>query len=201
MLKTTATPHLKGKTHPLLPFTFITTGSSSARMKMVSKRKCKIYTKKNIIGYVGEKGIGFKSVFKMARKVHIQSGSFSFAFEYDPDGVDSGLGMVTPLLADYLDLPPKVNTRMILDLQAGCDKKALRKEFDNLPETLLLFLRKLRILKLRIRQANGTDVETTYSMTTQGNHARINRKCGQKSSNSLFWIARKVATSMPEHSA
>jgi hypothetical protein len=31
-------------------------------------------TKALIQGYIGEKGIGFKSVFKVAKKVHIQSG-------------------------------------------------------------------------------------------------------------------------------
>lgn len=31
-------------------------------------------------GYIGEKGIGFKSVFKIAQRVHIQSGPFSFSF-------------------------------------------------------------------------------------------------------------------------
>ena len=29
-------------------------------------------------GFIGEKGIGFKSVFKVAKKVHVQSHPFSF---------------------------------------------------------------------------------------------------------------------------
>ncbi|KAK0642855.1 histidine kinase-like ATPase, partial [Cercophora newfieldiana] len=33
-------------------------------------------------GYIGEKGIGFKSVFKVAWKVWIQSGPFSFCFKH-----------------------------------------------------------------------------------------------------------------------
>ncbi|KKY27789.1 putative ino80 chromatin remodeling complex protein [Diplodia seriata] len=36
-------------------------------------------------GYIGEKGIGFKSVFKIAKKVHIQSESYSFSFVYSRD--------------------------------------------------------------------------------------------------------------------
>ena len=51
-------------------------------------------TKTNAQGYIGEKGIGFKSVFKVASKVHIQSKPFSFAFQHKFG--DSGLGMVTP---------------------------------------------------------------------------------------------------------
>jgi HSP90 family molecular chaperone len=40
--------------------------------------------------YIGEKGIGFKSVFMVASKVHIQSGPFSFSFEHEPG--NNGMG-------------------------------------------------------------------------------------------------------------
>jgi hypothetical protein len=45
--------------------------------------------------YIGEKGIGFKSVFMVASKVHIQSGPFSFFFEHQPGA--RGMGLVTPV--------------------------------------------------------------------------------------------------------
>ena len=44
-------------------------------------------------GYIGEKGIGFKSVFMAAWRVHIQSRSFSFDFVHRKG--DSGMGMIT----------------------------------------------------------------------------------------------------------
>ncbi|GAB1207249.1 hypothetical protein APSETT445_005962 [Aspergillus pseudonomiae] len=47
-------------------------------------------------GYIGAKGIGFKSVFMAAWKVHIQSGNFSFHFKHRIG--DLGLGMVLPNL-------------------------------------------------------------------------------------------------------
>src|SRR5213075_1003116 len=47
-------------------------------------------TKYGVYGYIGEKGIGFKSVFKIARRVHVQSEPYSFAFDYDQDLPDSG---------------------------------------------------------------------------------------------------------------
>lgn len=53
-------------------------------------------------GYVGHKGIGFKSVFKIAYKVHIQPGPFSFSLERREGG--SGMGMVTPTIQPYDDL-------------------------------------------------------------------------------------------------
>lgn len=59
-------------------------------------------TKTAAEGYIGEKGIGFKSVFKVAKKVHIQSEPYSFSFEHTRDSSDDGLGMVTPLDEDYV---------------------------------------------------------------------------------------------------
>ncbi|KAL1902459.1 hypothetical protein Sste5346_001440 [Sporothrix stenoceras] len=50
------------------------------------------------MGYTGEKGIGFKSVFMAAEDVHIQSGDYSFRFQYGKG--DSGLGMTTPIWTD-----------------------------------------------------------------------------------------------------
>lgn len=46
-------------------------------------------------GYIGEKGIGFKSVFMVAWKVLIQSGDFSFYFQHKKG--DSGMGMISPV--------------------------------------------------------------------------------------------------------
>lgn len=43
-------------------------------------------------GYIGEKGIGFKSVFMAAWKAHIQSGDFSFSFQHHRE--DSGMGII-----------------------------------------------------------------------------------------------------------
>ena len=49
-------------------------------------------------GYIGEKGIGFKSVFMVAWKAHIQSGDFSFSFQHKKGG--SGMGMISPIWED-----------------------------------------------------------------------------------------------------
>jgi hypothetical protein len=46
-------------------------------------------------GYTGEKGIGFKSVFMAAWRVHIQSNAFSFIFMHRKG--DSGIGTVSPV--------------------------------------------------------------------------------------------------------
>jgi hypothetical protein len=101
-------------------------------------------TKTGARGYIGEKGIGFKSVFKVAKRVHVQSEPYSFAFNYDGDLPDSGLGMVTPLHAEYNDLPSGVRTRMVLSLKADCDMEELFDEFENLPDTFLIFFGEIK---------------------------------------------------------
>ena len=112
-------------------------------------------------GYVGEKGIGFKSVFKVASKVHIQSEPFSFFFEHRYG--DSGLGMVTPIFEIHHELPPKIRTRLILTLANPSEAKRIEQEFSDLPETLLLFLNKLKRIMVTRSDALGLASEITYS--------------------------------------
>lgn len=43
-------------------------------------------------GFIGERGIGFKSVFKVADIVHISSSAYSFGFDRSKP-----LGMISPM--------------------------------------------------------------------------------------------------------
>jgi hypothetical protein len=105
-------------------------------------------TKKTSQGYIGEKGIGFKSVFKVASKVHIQSGPFSFYFKHEKG--DSGLGMVTPINEEGESLPKEVTTRITLHLQDPSKSEQHIRELRDLPDTLLLFLTKIKVLTVII---------------------------------------------------
>ena len=112
-------------------------------------------------GYIGEKGIGFKSVFKVASKVYIQSEPFSFSFEHTFG--DGGLGMVTPMFEDHHEIPSKIRTRMTLTLANPAEAENLAKDFYDLPETLLLFLSKLRKIRILRDEAPYPPSEITYS--------------------------------------
>jgi hypothetical protein len=106
-------------------------------------------TKSNVGGYIGEKGIGFKAVFKVARKVHIQSEPFHFSFDYTQDeDDDDGLGMITPHPEPPTSLPPEVRTRMTLTLLDTVSYEQMKADLQALSETLLLFLWKLQVLKI-----------------------------------------------------
>lgn len=95
--------------------------------------------------FVGEKGIGFKSVFRVADVVWIASRDYSFKFD-----VTTRLGMISPIVAEF---PAPIRpgwTSFFLKLRSGGgqDGSQLRTEIqralETLDSTLLAFLRKLQ---------------------------------------------------------
>ncbi|KAJ0152697.1 Benzoate 4-monooxygenase [Fusarium oxysporum f. sp. albedinis] len=121
-------------------------------------------------GYIGEKGIGFKSVFMAAWKVHIQSNDFSFSFTHRKG--DSGLGMVTPVWEDADESLRGSSTRITLFLHTSDDpeedarqRETIRLQFQDLQHTILLFLRKLRKVQVSFFDEDDTQTSsTTYSL-------------------------------------
>lgn len=120
-------------------------------------------TKKHSAGYIGEKGIGFKSVFKIAQKVHIHSGPFSFAFSHTREDDDDGLGMITPYYEDAEELPVGVHTRMELTLLDSAEFEELASEFRAVPDTFLMFLSHLQRLSIELYPPDNTHTTTQYS--------------------------------------
>lgn len=106
--------------------------------------------------YIGEKGIGFKSVFMAAWKVHIQSGHLSFSFLHRKG--DSGMGMVTPRWEEPASALPQLrHTRMTLFLHeeghvgehdASRNREDIWQQLRELEPTLLLFVSKLKRIEV-----------------------------------------------------
>jgi hypothetical protein len=114
--------------------------------------------------YIGEKGIGFKSVFMVASEVHIQSGPFSFFFEHRPGG--SGMGMITPQWEEPCEALQDISTRITLTLLDKLDYQDLISEFRALPDTFLLFFTKLnQITIIQTGFANSSSESITYART------------------------------------
>ncbi|KAE8133581.1 hypothetical protein BDV38DRAFT_274159 [Aspergillus pseudotamarii] len=117
-------------------------------------------TKAGSHGYMGARGIGFKSVFTAAWKVHIQSGNFSFSFKHRIG--DLGLGMVLPVWEDPDYGCPDCLTRMTLYLHTEGDPHALEhlrqtifQQLSELQQTSLLFLRSLKHIRIFFHDDNG----------------------------------------------
>ncbi|MCJ1390350.1 hypothetical protein MMC18_003209 [Xylographa bjoerkii] len=129
------------------------TGFSEANVKAI----CSIgQSTKPIEGCIGEKGIGFKSCWKIANIVAISSGPYSFKFDRSKD-----LGMIAPIAAEF---PTKERvqgcTQFLLELQSAEKEELLRKELRNLPPTLIMFLRRLK--NIRVEFDNGDYKEISY---------------------------------------
>ena len=95
-------------------------------------------------GYIGEKGIGFKSVFRVTDSPHIFSNGFQFRFQIPTES--QGFGYILPHWVE--DVPPVVTegfTAILLPLQPGKGDLIARQLSKIAPESIL-FLRKLKRL-------------------------------------------------------
>jgi hypothetical protein len=152
-------------------------------------------------GYIGEKGIGFKSVFKIASRVHIQSGPFSFSFEHQHG--QNGLGMVTPESQEHEELPEDVYTRMTLTLADPTKFEQRVANLLELPDTLLLFLKKLLGITICIHRPNQPLSEIAYSYhEDEGSPIvkliKVSKAAGGcQETTSLYHIARRQLSNLP----
>ncbi|KAF2023979.1 hypothetical protein EK21DRAFT_118224 [Setomelanomma holmii] len=117
--------------------------------------------------HIGEKGFGFKSVFSIAEKVHIQSGLWSFQFKHRR-GQD-GLGMVTPLDTPMDTLGEDVTTRitMSLSLHDSAGYQKLLNGVEDMPMNTILFLKNIRTLRFVVEKVDGRIATTAIQKTGQ----------------------------------
>ena len=112
---------------------------------------------------IGEKGIGFKSVFGIAQKVYIQSGFFSFELHVDD---------VTIPIAKYRNYKPVEGTVMIISTTSDEVEKIynlLCEKYDNqdslFTENPILFLNKLTSLKFFSGNDDSIEFKVKKSQT------------------------------------
>jgi hypothetical protein len=101
-------------------------------------------------GYTGEKGIGFKSVFKLANRAHIRSQPYYFQLDQRRD-----LGMVTPQWDELFFDDHKVEYQTTIVLDHICDESrnfsnALEKDLGEIDPALILFLRRIQRIHLTL---------------------------------------------------
>jgi hypothetical protein len=106
--------------------------------------------------------------------------------------------MVTPLPEEYFQLPDGIRTRMVLSLRADCNRDDLFHEFENLPDTFLLFLEKLKKLSLRIERPGEDPVEKIYTISADNNRATITKAISGVEDHFFFWVARRSVENMPK---
>jgi hypothetical protein len=163
--------------------------------------------KRGISGYVGDKGIGFKSVFKVASKVEIQSNAFSFFFAYNgEEDAEKRLGMITPIVG-LRRIPPEdwPLTKMILTLKEEILYDDLISDFEAIPKEILLFLSKLKEISFKIYSLElERTVTTTFGISTGGDEICIITKRVEQSSSPQIWryiVRKSQALQLPSHPA
>ncbi len=157
-------------------------------------------------GYVGEKGIGFKSVFKVASRVDIQSNAFSFFFEYNGGGTsEEKLGIITPIVGDDPISPTEHPlTRMSLTLNDQTPYADIVADFTAIPETLLLFLTKLKELRFKIHlpDEGGTTLNIFRKSANEDGTTSILKEVNLNPSEELrYHVVRKLAQGLPNDPA
>lgn len=121
---------------------------------------CKVgkTTKSKIRGYIGEKGIGFKSVFRITSTPHIFSNGYQFCLpEKDKE---RELGYIVPQWVN--EIPSGIDAKQTtiilpLDKQEFDYEKVEKMLEDIFPETIL-FLSKLREVKISIENGNNLSI-------------------------------------------
>ncbi len=116
-------------------------------------------TKKKIDGYVGEKGIGFKSVFKVSESPEIHSSGYHFRFHSSKSKKAKSLGFILPELIE--DIPNDIDlniTNIILPFSKSRYKK-FSEQISDIEPNLLLFLKKLKVIYI-VNEVEGT--QTIY---------------------------------------
>ncbi|KAK9788173.1 putative Heterokaryon incompatibility domain-containing protein [Seiridium cardinale] len=108
--------------------------------------------------YTGEKGIGFKSVFKVADVVRVRSGHYSFKFDRSQK-----LGMIAPSWCEVSRPGVFTGTSFILEIPQDFDVQPVLKEIRGLDSRMLLFLRRLRRIDLTINSIGGGFWHNTIS--------------------------------------
>lgn len=160
-------------------------------------------------GYIGEKGIGFKSVFMVAWKVLIQSGEFSFYFQHKKG--DSGMGMISPVWQDVDsdsddDATAGPLTRITLFLHESMSDDTMettRLQFQEIESTFLLFMKNLRRIDVAMYDENDEQTEfRKYSIDQQSeNRVKLETEVSENEEvetyTSKYHLTKHIAKRLP----
>eukprot|EP01080_Neovahlkampfia_damariscottae_P006589 gene6589-10752_t len=140
-------------------------------------------TKSKIEGYIGEKGIGFKSCFRVTNEPMIVSNGFQFKF--DISDKNNLLGYVVP---HWIDDPTKIfpiekfdKTNIYLPFNDNVDINQISNLLNDVNMETLMFLRKLKVIQIKneilnknvtysYKKMNETDIILTSKVDNEDAH-------------------------------
>ncbi|KAK9270006.1 hypothetical protein L1049_025579 [Liquidambar formosana] len=142
---------------------------------------------KRQLGFIGEKGIGFKSVFLVSMEPHIFSNGYQVRFSEEPHR-DCGIGYIVPewvgdksYLSNIHDVygSNKVLPTTTIVLPLRHEKvEAVKVQLSELHPELLLFLSKIKRLSVRGYNSDLEEVDnvSTISLISETKHLAVKAK-------------------------
>lgn len=99
---------------------------------------------------IGEKGIGFKSVFRVANKVWLSSRGYSIRWDRS-----SKLGATVPEWASFPEEVADGQTSFLSELDRDEQQEEIFTDLENFDASLILFLNKIRRIDIEVHRDNG----------------------------------------------
>ncbi|KAI7554988.1 hypothetical protein KC331_g156 [Hortaea werneckii] len=152
-------------------------------------------------GYIGEKGIGFKAVFKVADMVWIKSGALSFAFDKTKP-----LGMIAPQWTEFpAGSSMNERTMFCFRIPEQEHREIVAAHLLELKPELLIFLRQLKKVEITMQDKAGK-IEQSFSLAREDDQVSSVRRTTLRhvithpnavSSDEQFLVFRDTKTGMP----
>lgn len=142
--------------------------------------------------YIGEKGIGFKSVFKVADVVWITSREYSFKLDRREE-----LGMIAPIWAEFPEPVKPGYTSFYLQLAKEYNEEELQRELTTFDASLLIFLRRIRIINLCVTYPSGSVWSTTLSRFDKVNEDKFIVSLSQDEFQLDYIVRKRTVNNMP----
>jgi len=143
--------------------------------------------------YVGEKGIGFKSVFKVADEVWIYSQEYEFKFDRTEK-----LGMIAPIVEDFLAGKRTGWTSFYIKLRKDYNYRELIQDLESLDARLLIFLRRLLTIDITIVDDDGIKTEKKLTRTEGDIDGQEAVRLSQDDTHLSYVVMRHVAENLPQ---
>ncbi len=145
-------------------------------------------TKAKALGFIGEKGIGFKSVFMVTDEPQIYSNGFQFMFKHDKENHAS---IIIPHWVNEIpDFVDTAQTNIVLPLKPDV-KSEISQYIDQIHPSLLLFLRKLKIVEIE------NEIQYKHEKIERHDYdTRVEIERGKKKS---YWRIIKKPLEIPNH--
>lgn len=150
-------------------------------------------------GSTGEKGFGFKAVFGIADRVHINSGLWSFRFEHRRH--EDGIGMISPIWEPQETLPTSVRTRFRLEFSLPDEDglTSLCAWLEAQHASMLFALRKIKRVSIRFQNIEGRNHSIKYEKTFETtSKTAIRSQVGDETEQHVYRTFTTTNSNMPK---